>query len=296
MLQGLAVPVPTIFDEQGGLDPGRNGTFVRAIASAGADHIYVLGSHGEFALLEEGERRTLAEAAIESLTAKADAWVGVGAPSSRIAVRLANAAEEAGAAALVAVPPYYVRPTMDAIAHYYRSIRDATKIPLLAQNFPSLVGYSLSPELVHRLARDHILDGLVDTAGYLDSIAGFVAGAPAGFAVIPGDEPLALAGMEKGATGAVLGSANVVPKLGVALVRAARAHESARATELQVLVSRLAEATGSGPFPSTTKFLAQYAWGAGVGYRAPGEALTPAEERIVLSAYDPLRPLLRPFL
>jgi len=296
MLQGLSVPVPTIFDAEGRLDSGRSGAFVRAIASAGADHVYVLASHGEFALLEEAERRTLLEASIESLTGKADAWVGVGAPSTRVAVRYAEAAEEAGAAAIVAVPPYYVRPTMEALAHYYRALRDATKVPLLAQNFPNIVGYSLSPELVHRLGRDRVLDGVVDVSGFLEGVVDFLAGGVDGFSVLSGDESLALAALEKGASGVVLGSANVVPKLGVALLRAARSHEAARAAELQLLVSRLAEAIGTGPFPSTTKFLARETWGAPDGYRAPSEALTPSEERTVRAAFDPLRPLLRPYL
>jgi 4-hydroxy-tetrahydrodipicolinate synthase len=296
MLRGLSVPVPTLFDEEGNLDPGRNGPFVRAICSAGAEHIFVLGSLGEFPLVEESERRLLVEVAVESLTAKADAWVGVGAPSTRLAVRYAQSAEELGAAALVAVPPYYLRPTPAAVAHYFRAIRDATKIPLLAYNIPSLVGYPLSPELVHRLARERILDGLKDTAGYLASVEGFLRGAPEGFPVFPGDDIFAADAIEKGASGAVLGTANVVPKLGVALVRAALSHETARAVELQMLVSRLAAAIHAGPFPSTGKFLAAHAWGAKVGYRAPYEALTPEEEWAVLAEFDPLRPLLRPYL
>jgi 4-hydroxy-tetrahydrodipicolinate synthase len=296
MLHGLAVPVPTLFDDEGRLDPGRNGTFVRAIASAGADHVLVLGSLGEFPLVEESERRVLLESAIESLTAKADAWVGVGAPSTRMAVRYAAAAEEAGAAALVAVPPYYLHPSPDSIAHHYRAIRDATKIPVLASNVPSFVGYALPPDLVHRLARERVLDGVTDSAGFLDSVVGFLSGAPDGFPVIPEDDALALASVEKGAPGAALGSANVVPKLGVALVRAARSHETARANELQTLVTRVAETIRAGPYPAAVKFLSSQAWGARVGYRAPYAALTPTEERLVLAAFDPLRPLLRPFL
>jgi 4-hydroxy-tetrahydrodipicolinate synthase len=296
MLKGLAVPVPTLFDEEGRLDPGRNGPFVRAICTAGADHIFVLGSLGEFPLVEDAERRLLVEVVVESLTAKGDAWVGVGAPSTRLAVRYAQQAEELGAAALVAVPPYYLHPSPAAVAHYYRALREATKIPLLAYNIPSLVGYPLTPELVHRLAREHVLDGMKDTAGFLASVEGFLRGAPEGFPIFPGDDVLAAEAIEKGASGAVLGTANVVPKLAVALVRAALAHETARAAELQLLVTRLAEAIHAGPFPSAGKFLAAKVWGAKVGYRSPYEPLTPEEERAVLAAFDPLRAALRPFL
>jgi 4-hydroxy-tetrahydrodipicolinate synthase len=296
MLHGLAVPVPTLFDAEGGVDPGASGAFVRAIATAGADHVLLLGSLGEFSLVEDTERRTLLETSIESLTTRSDAWVGVGAPGTRRAVRLATAAEEAGAAAVLVVPPYALQPTTDAIAHYYRAIREATKIPVVVENAPSQVGYSLAPELVHRLARERVIDGITDRSGFLDNVAGFLRGAPEGFAVVSGDDDLALAAIEKGAAGAALPTANVVPKLGVALVRAARAHETARANELQTLVTRIGEAIRSGPFPATVKFLASETWSAPVGYRPPGEPLTAEEERTVLGVFDPLRPRLRPFL
>lgn len=296
MLRGLAVPVPTLFTEEGALDPGRTGQFVRAIASAGADHVLLLSSVGEFPLIEESERRLLLEAGIESLSAKADAWVGVSAPSTRLAVRYAQSAEERGAAALVAVPPYYLHPTPAAIAQFYRALREATKLPLLASNVPAFVGYPLPPELIHRLARERVLDGLTDVAGFLASIEAILRGAPEGFAVLAGEDSLVSEAIEKGASGAAIETANVVPKLGLALVRAAVAHETARAAELQLLVARLAEAVRAGPFPSTTKFLATCAWGAPAGYRAPYPALTPEEERVALAAFDPLRPLLRPFL
>jgi dihydrodipicolinate synthase/N-acetylneuraminate lyase len=296
MLGGFVVPVPTLFDESGALDTGRNGTYVRALSQAGTEHIFLLGSLGEFPSVDDVERRSLLDVAIESLTGKADAWVGVGAPSTRRAVRFAEAAEEAGAAALVAVPPYYLHPTVEAIAHYYRALRDATKIPLLAYNIPSLVGYALTPELVHRLAREKILDGMKDTAGHLASVESFLHGGPAGFPVLPGDDALAADAIARGATGAILGSANVVPKLGAALVRAALAHETARASELQLLVNRLVEAIHAGPFPSAGKFLSTKTWGAQVGYRAPYEPLSTTEEQRVLAAFEPLLPSLRPYL
>jgi dihydrodipicolinate synthase/N-acetylneuraminate lyase len=296
MLRGLVVPVPTLFGEQGEFDAGRNGPFVRGISSAGADHVFVLSAVGEFASVEEGERRLLLDSVIDSLTPKADAWVGIGAPTTRLAVRYAQAAEERGAAALVAVPPYFLHPTPEAVAHYYRAIRDVSKLPLLAANIPNFAGFTLAPDLVHRLARERILDGIVDAAGFLASMEGYLGGAPEGFAVFPGVDALAAHAIEQGASGAVLETGNVVPKLGVALVRAALAHETARAAELQVLVDRVAGATRAGPFPSATKYLACQVRGAASGYRAPYEALTAAEERAVTADFDPLRAALHPYL
>jgi 4-hydroxy-tetrahydrodipicolinate synthase len=295
-LGGLAVPVPTMFADDGALDPGRNARFVRDLADARVDHIFLLGSLGEFPSVTSDERAQLLEAVIDSVPGSADTWVGCGAASTREAVRYAEQAELAGAAALVAVPPYYLCPTRAAVAHYYRAIHDAVKIPLLAYNIPSLVGYALEPGAVHEWAREGIVAGAKDTSGTLASVESFLTDAPAGFAVLPGDDPLAATAIARGATGAVMGVANIVPRLCVELVAAARAGDRARAEELQSQVDGVVGAIRAGPFPAVDKFLAAQLRGSSVGYRAPYEALTPAEQEAVLARIEPIRERLRPYL
>lgn len=295
-LEGLSVPVPTLFTSDGAIDAGRNASFARNLSDAHVDHLFVLGSLGEFPSITAAERGPLVDVVVESAAGKTDAWVGCGAPSTAQAVAFAEQAEGIGAAALVAVPPYYLRPSMNAVDHYYRALREAVTVPLLAYNIPSLVGYALPPTLVHALARDGVLAGIKDTAGSLESVSAFLTGAPEGFAVFPGDDGLASAAIERGAAGAVMGMANIAPKLCVELVSTARRGDRARAQELQSLVDRLVEVARSGPFPSTDKFLAAHLRGAEVGYRAPYEPLTRPEEASVLARLEPLRPLLAPFL
>ncbi len=295
-LDGLVVPIPTLFADDGSLDPARNTKFARALSDAKVDHLFVLGSLGEFPSLTDAERTTLGELVIESATGTTDVWVGCGAPSTRQAVRYAEEAEAAGASAIVAVPPYYLHPPLPAVERYYREIRRAIGIPLLAYNIPSLVGYALPPALVHALARDGVLAGVKDTAGSLASVTAFLTDRPAGLAVFPGDDDLASGAIARGAAGAVMGIANVVPRLCTELVARARAGEAARAAELQALVDELVQVSRTGPFPSTDKFLAARLWGAAVGYRSPYDPLTPEEEARVAARLAPLEERLRPFL
>ncbi len=295
-LDGLVVPIPTLFNDDGDLDPGRNSKFARALSEARVDHLFALGSLGEFPSLTDPERASFEELVIESASGRTDVWVGCGAPSTRQAVRYAEEAETAGAAAIVAVPPYYLHPPLAAVERYYRAIHGAISVPLLAYNIPSLVGYSLPPALVHGLAHEGVLAGVKDTAGSLESVAAFLTGAPDAFAVLPGDDVLASAAIARGATGAVMGIANVVPALCVELVARARAGDRSRAEELQTLVDEVVRASRAGPFPSTDKFLAAHLRGSEVGYRAPYDRLTDAEERTVLSRLEPIRAQLRPFL
>lgn len=296
VLEGLAVPLVTLFDGEGAVDRERNVGFARALCEVGVAHLFVLGSTGEFPSILPGERRPLIEAVIEGAARRADVWVGCGAPSTAQAVAFAREAERLGASALVAVPPYYLRPSLIAIDHYYRAIKAATKVPLLAYNNPALVGYALSPSLLHALAREGVLAGMKDTSGSLDSVTGFLRGAPEGFSVLPGDPPLASAAIERGARGAVMAVANIAPKLCLELVGAARRGDRPRTRELQPLVDRLVEVTKAGPNPSTVKFLITELSGREVGYRPPCEPLSPAEADSVRARLAPVRGALMPFL
>jgi 4-hydroxy-tetrahydrodipicolinate synthase len=295
-LDGLVVPVPTLFADDGALDPARNSKFARRLCDARVDHLFVLGSLGEFLSLEDTERTRMLRAVIESVTWSTDAWVGVGAPSTARAVRYAVEAEEAGATAVVAVPPYYLPATEASIATYFRAIHASVGIPLLAYNIPSKVGYALSPMLVQTLAAEGTIAGMKDTAGSLASVRAFQAAVPPGFPVLPGDDPLVVDAWAGGSRGAVMGLANVAPKLGVELLASLRAGDATRTAELQARLLELAHVVGAGPFPSTTKFLAARLRSAEVGYRAPYDALTHDEELRVLEALAPVEAGLRPFL
>ncbi len=295
-LGGLVVPVPTLFGDDGTLDTGRNSKFARALSERRVEHLFVLGSLGEFPCVRNEERAKLIDTVVESVTGATDVWVGVGAPSTAEAVRFADQAEALGAAALVAVPPYYLRPTEAAVERYFRALADEASVPLLAYNIPSHVGYALSPDLVHRLARDRVLAGIKDTTDSLASLEGFLDDRPDGFAVLPGNDRFASAGIGRGAAGAVMGLGNLVPDLCGKLVRAARAADRATASEAQQLVDALAAVVDSGPFPSTVKLLAHRLRRAEVGYRAPFEALTPEEEARVLDRLRPLEKELAPYL
>ena len=290
------MPIPTLFAEDGSLDLGRNARFARGLADAHVDHVFVLGSLGEFPSVTDEERDRLVDVVVGSVGGGTDVWVGCGAPSTHQAVMYAEAAEGAGAAAVVAVPPFYLHPALPSVERYYHALHASIEIPLLAYNIPSLVGYALPPSLVQGLARGRVIAGLKDTSGSLASVESFLAGAPESLAVFPGDDAFASDAIARGARGAVMGIANLVPRLCVELVAAARAGDRTRATERQVWVNALVEVGRAAPFPSNMKFLAAELRGVEVGYRAPYDPLTPGEIAAVRERLAKIRDSLVPFL
>lgn len=292
---GLIVPLPTIFDARGEVDAAATAAFARGVQEGGADRLFPLGSLGEFASLTRDERRAVISGIVEVSGARRSVWVGTGAPSTREAVALATEAERAGASALVVVPPYYLHPTDLSIDRYYREIHASVEIPIYAYNIPSLVGYPLDPALVGRLAQDGVLSGIKDTSESLPSLRGFLGCGPSGFEVVPGDDVLAAPAIGLGAAGAVMGLANVLPRLAAALVAAAHRGDASATERLHELVEGLAFVVAGGPFPSAGKFLAAHLRGAPAGYRSPYDALTPAEERRVLDRWSVWEARLREF-
>ncbi len=291
------VPVLTFFAPDGSLDSGGNSRFARRLSEARVDHLFSLGSAGEFPSVSDDERARLLENVIESATGRTDVWVGCGAPSTRAAVAYAEEAEGLGAAALVAVAPYYLHPPLEAVARYFRAIREAISVPLLAYDIPSFVGYSLPAPFVHRLAREKVLAGVKVTSGSFEAIEALLRDRPEGFVVLPGDDALAARALGAGAEGAVLGTANAVPRLGSELVAAARDEPAAaRTLELQGLVKDLVGVLEGSPFPAALKFVTGRLQRLDLGYRAPVDPLSSEEERSVLERLARLEPRLAPFL
>src|SRR5437667_5204967 len=127
-----------------------------------ADFCVRAGAHGlvwpqlaaEFYLLSEEERMRGAETVIRRVAERRPVVIGVQAPMKELAIKLARHAEEKGADAVIALPPYLGHAGLDTAADYYRSLARAVKLPIFIQNSGNPWGPAMSTEFVIRLARE----------------------------------------------------------------------------------------------------------------------------------------------
>ncbi|MBZ5543250.1 MAG: dihydrodipicolinate synthase family protein [Acidobacteriia bacterium] len=121
------------------------------------------GAHGlvwpqlaaEFFLLTEEERMRGAEVILRKAAGGRSAVViGVQAPAKDLALRFARHAEEKGADAVIALPPYIGHVSLDTAADYYRTLAGAVKIPIFIQNSGGSWGPAMPPSFVIQLARE----------------------------------------------------------------------------------------------------------------------------------------------
>jgi dihydrodipicolinate synthase/N-acetylneuraminate lyase len=92
----------------------------------------VLG--GEFQYLTEQERNDSLKVVCDVTAGRIPVVAGVAAPSRAVAASLARSAADAGADALVALPPYISPASLDQVMDYYRAIADASGLPIMVQH------------------------------------------------------------------------------------------------------------------------------------------------------------------
>jgi len=219
---GITPAVTTPFDESGAIDfEGLTGN-VAALLDAGVHGIVATGTMGEAGSLSAAERRAVVEAVVRAVDGRAPVIAGVSAGTPAAAIALAADAAEAGAVALMMLPPLGYRGDDEEIVAYYRSVAEAAGLPLMAYNNPEASGIDMGPALLTRLYEE--IDNVVavkECSGDARRIPALIEAAP-GLEVLVGGDDWALEGFCAGATGWVSGVAVVAPRECVALYDACR--------------------------------------------------------------------------
>src|SRR5262249_50816086 len=137
--------------------------------------------------------------------------VGAGTNSTEKTIAAVRALE--GTPALVAalvVVPYYVRPSEAGIVAHYEAVASASPAPVVVYNIPVRTGRHLGRAGMLRLAGTPNFAGVKQAVGALDSdTLEILAGAPADFAVLGGDDPFLFPTVLMGGAGAICASAHV---------------------------------------------------------------------------------------
>lgn len=170
------------------------------------------GSTGEAPLLDGEELLLLVEWAREEAGDRA-VVAGTGAESTGATVRLSAEAARRGADAVLVRPPAYYRDAMTdgALGAHFRTLADASPVPVILYNIPRYVPVELAPELVRHLTTHENVAGIKDSSGDI-RLLGALADACQGKAVLlAGSGAVFYGGLEVGAAGGVLAVGLLAP-------------------------------------------------------------------------------------
>jgi 4-hydroxy-tetrahydrodipicolinate synthase len=178
---------------------------VERLVGAGVGGLVPGGSTGEFTTLSHTERRGLTELTVAAAAGRVPVVAGTGALSTRETVELSVHAEQAGAAAVMVVPPFYDALSWRELLAHYTAVADAIEIPIMYYNLPSATGVTLTADQLRELP----IACLKDTGG--DAVAATELIQTGGPTLLNGWDTLTFAALAAGARAVVWGAASIVP-------------------------------------------------------------------------------------
>ncbi len=196
---------------------------VRFLAEGGCHGVTPNGSLGEYHNLTSDERARIVTTAVEAAPEGFTVMPGVAAYGSDEAVRWADQAAEAGADAVMLLPPNaYKASDVDVVAHY-RAVA-AVGLPVVAYNNPFDTRVDLRPELLAELHGEGLIQGVKEFSGDVRRYYQIKELAP-DLDVMAGADDVALEFAVAGSPGWISGYPNAIPAISNKLWDAASAHD-----------------------------------------------------------------------
>jgi 4-hydroxy-tetrahydrodipicolinate synthase len=235
---GVLTAIATPFTRGGALDLPAFDRILAVLQRGGTQGVVVNGTTGECPTLTEAERNTLVKAALAHRTESFRVYVGTGTNDTRTTIETSLAAAALRGAAgqsvdgVMAVVPYYNKPTQAGLTAHYSALAEALGVtPLCLYNVPGRSGIALAPSTAIKLFEryDNIV-AIKEAAGNLGVVTELARGLEpvrarrgGGVEILSGDDPTFAPALLCGATGVISVTSHLIPKAMVGMLRAARA-------------------------------------------------------------------------
>ncbi|HGG8302705.1 MULTISPECIES: 4-hydroxy-tetrahydrodipicolinate synthase [Neisseria] len=254
MLQGSLVALITPMNQDGSIHYEQLRDLIDWHIESGTDGIVAVGTTGESATLSVEEHLSVIEETVKHVNKRVPVIAGTGANNTLEAVALSQAAEKAGADFTLSVVPYYNKPSQEGIYQHFKTIAEATSIPMIIYNVPGRTVVSMTNDTILRLSEISNIVGVKEASGNVGSNIELINRASEGFAVLSGDDHTALPFMLCGGHGVITVAANAAPKLFADMCRAALQGDIALARELNDRLIPIYDTMFCEPSPAAPKW------------------------------------------
>lgn len=210
---------------------------LRRQVEAGISTVVLSGTTGESPTLSDSEKITMFRRAKEYVGNDCTVIAGTGSNSTAHAIELSQAAEDAGADALLVVSPYYNKGNTEGLFAHFMSIAHSVKIPIILYNVPSRTGVDVPITVYKRLSVLPNVVGVKEASSDITKITKIRNGCGPDFHIWSGNDDQIVPVMAMGGLGVISVLSNICPVETLAMAQAALAGDFDTAAALQ---SRLA--------------------------------------------------------
>ncbi len=273
----LLTAMLTPFDRNDRVDLREAARLARWLIAQGNDGLVVCGTTGESPALEDDEKLALFRACKEALGSSGSIVAGTGTNNTRHSVELTKAAEACGVDAILAVVPYYNKPTQDGLLRHFGAIAEATSLPVILYNIPGRTGTNMLPATLLELAQRHAnIAGVKESSADFAQFSTILRDRPDGFGFWSGDDYLFLPTLALGGDGLIGVASHLCARELREMLVAHDAGNVARAAEIHLSLSELFAALFATTSPIPVKWAANELGFACGPCRSPLGAIPPA--------------------
>ena len=183
----------------------------------GSHGLVPCGTTGEAPTLEEAEVRAILDMSVQAVKGQNGRRIpviaGTGSNSTAKTIHMTRMAQDCGVDAALVVVPYYNKPSQDGMYEHFKSVHDATDLPIVLYNVPSRCGVEISVETVCRLAELPRIMAIKDATPDVSRTTEIKSRVKDSFRVLCGDDAIAGAALAHGADGCISVASNVAPAL-----------------------------------------------------------------------------------
>ncbi len=198
----------------------------------GCDGIVAPGSLGESATLTFDEKVALLKTLVGAAGGK-PVVAGIASLSTTEGIDLAKAAEQAGCAGLMVLPPYVYASDWREMKGHVQAVLRATRLTCMLYNNPPAYKTDFLPAQIQELAAEHPnLHAVKESSGDVRRVTAIKALCGDRLALFVGLDDVVVEGVRAGAVGWIGGVTNALPKECMALFHAATRGESQKADTL----------------------------------------------------------------
>jgi 4-hydroxy-tetrahydrodipicolinate synthase len=261
--------------------------FVEWQIEQGSNALVPCGTTGEVATLNSDEHRKVIATVVRTANGRVPVIAGTGTYDTEASIERTRAAADLGADAVLAVVPYYNKPSQAGLAAHFTAIADHSPIPVVVYNVPSRTVADISVETLGQIAKHPKIVAVKDATGNLARVSAQRIACGKDFCQLSGNDDMALGFSAMGGVGCISVSANVAPKLCSDFQKAMREGRWDEALELQDRLYPLHAALFTDASPAPTKYaLSRVRKGFPTELRLPLVEASDASKRAVDAALE----------
>jgi len=200
----------TPFNQQDEIDFIATKALINHLIANGTDGLVVAGTTGESPTLDTQEKIKLIKFVVEVVNGRVPVLAGTGSNDTRASVNLTKRVEETGVDGIMLVTPYYNKPSQEGLYQHFKTIAEATSLPVMLYNIPGRSVVNMTVDTIVRLSAIDNIVSIKEASGDLNHMTQIISQTPSNFSLYSGDDGLTLPVLAIGGAGVISVSSHII--------------------------------------------------------------------------------------